>query len=110
MKKSRIGQYYENFQNQRVYINKGENKVTLKMYHTFLGRQCELKWWICISWASGKPIVYRSFPYSSMILNISYRSLKEELSMMLNGVSGKDIKVKKRSCSKNLSNFVMIFF
>lgn len=110
MKKSKIGQYYENFQNQRVYINKGENKVTLKMYHTFLGRQYELKWWICISWASGKPIVYRSLPYSSTILNISYSSLKEELSMMLDGVSGKDIKVKKEKLLKKFIKLCNNFF
>lgn len=109
MKKSKIGQYYENFKNQRVYIQKGENKVTLKIYHVFMGKQQELKSWICISWISGKPIVYRSFN-GSAILNVSYRSLKEEFSILLDGLLGRKAEAKKEKLLKKFVGFCSEFF
>lgn len=76
MQKSKIGHYYENFKYARVFLIEDEDLVSLKVYKAWKGRHYGSASWICLSYKSQKPIIYKFIP-GLRIQNTTYKKLSQ---------------------------------
>ena len=95
MPKCSNGAIYENFPKGRVFIEKGDRAVTIKVYRTHCGRITKLEGWLCVSWRSGRPIVYL-FDETAGIRNVTYREIERQIHSLTNRIIRSKADQKKR--------------